>query len=381
MGDFNPVDISDPIAVRINDGGSPHAILGRCTRNAVTGTINLREAGAYRDFAAVDLYERKELYGHPESLCEDPYFFKIVPLLYRTWMYHYYFGSEHTLAKSKGNDGIMNMVLEKQVIDAPVTAGRWSSAILYAPAAMISCVTADITSVIITAIFLWFMLAVSVLCNSPRFYTWVRPITIGPRIVYMIIVLVRMFSNASDGFYVILGGLGMLGCAIVDVVRGDLGELTGIRFICNYEVIKILPQRVFVCRRNGADRLEMFGPHGKVHEFVTGQGNWSHDMALIAEIRGLVVELRPMSRQDWSTAWAERADTSKPVFFMGLDIFKPGIRSIDRLQFEEMKQGKAGKEAELVALINSSESPFTKQPGPPGRQSMKPSMTMIASGD
>merc|ERR1719491_2121782 len=106
---------------------------------------------------------------------------KCSPLPYRTWIYHYYFGRGEHLSRAVGDHGVMEKVLGQSCIDAPMAAGRWSPLVCYAPAALISCITADFLTAFGCSTMAIFNLLACVGANSPFWYAWLRAITGFPR--------------------------------------------------------------------------------------------------------------------------------------------------------------------------------------------------------
>lgn len=355
-----------PIAVRRNDRGrktSDFSILGEAMRSPVTGKVHLKHASILRDFAMVDLWERQALYGTARDLAHDPYLFKIVPMPYRTWAYHCYFRDPHELALGKTDNSILERVLDEIHIDAGTAGGRWSSAICYAPAAFIACLTADPMTSLLFALFTGFLLIASVLTNSPAHYRLSRAVMVLPRLVFMIFVLSRMTSldaGGSGAFHALAFVLILL-CILVDFY-GDWQQLWSNGVTCTYKVMKILPNRLFICRREGAAFLED-PDYSPVSEVVTGMGNWEPEMCLLVEIRGLVCQLKPLTELDWTKAFEQRQNSAymgggeaMPLSFMGLDIFNPTHRSLDEHDLELALKKKCATTSMLEMLAKSKMS-------------------------
>jgi len=357
-----------PVAVRMNSGGGKKSvtdddddeenqgggcqkctILGKCRRNPITGEVLLGNASILADFAIVDLWERVALFGNPADLVEDPYIFKIVPMPYRTWMYHHYFADRQYLAKSGGSNGIMDRVLaENTVDDARIRAGRWSPSLCYTPIAFISCLTADMITVYFSILMCVGLIGTAMLANSPRWYGWVRLQTSPLRLVYFGLIVIRMTSGAS-GFIVFAYVLIIL--LMLADFSGDYMALMASGSHAKYKVIRILPSRVFVARRSGAAFLED-DDWTPVSELISGVGAWTRELALIAEIRGLVCQLKPMSVKDWTMACEQRNSTGRPLSFMGLDLFNKHHRTVDEIELEKMLLQPEGSVHALIEKID-----------------------------
>lgn len=330
----------DPVLLRLNtlreDGGSNMAdstsILGKCRRNAVTGQVLLHDAAILSDFALVDLWQRNALYGQPEELAKDPYVFRITPLPYRTWMYHTFFGNSSEMASAEGCNGIMFKVLTAPALDRPYRFdGLWSPFLCYVPAAFVSCVAADFTTTIVAAIMCCIILTFSVLCNRPRFYTFVRLFTFLFRYGFLAFVAYRTTVISQESTNKLIGCVVILLCLLVDFL-GDLQAVASARLLCRYKVIKECPNRIFVCRRFGGAFLTQ--DYAEVSPLVTGVGAWTDELALIAEVRGLIVQLKPMLLEDWEYVCRTKALNGEPMRYMGLDLFNKEHPDMDAVDLE-----------------------------------------------
>lgn len=345
-----------PIAIRMNEesGAAVCSILGQCKRNPITGQCLLQNASISTDFGIVDLWERDLLFGSADELAHDPYLFKVVPLPVRTWIYHYYFGREEHMSKARGDHGVMERVLDHQVVDANLAIGQWSPAVCYAPVALVSVFSGDSLTSFVCIAAAVFNIVVAAGANTPRFFHWVRPITAVPRFVFFFFICVRLGQIAGEGAGAILSCLVIIVLLLVDFFRGDIPAISGAGNHCNYRVVRVLPNRIFVCCRNGAAFLED-KDRGKVHECISSVGDWHNEMTMIAEIRGLVAELRPMQLHDWELVWQERQSTGRPTTFMGLDVFNNERATVDILDLEVAKKGPDGAKAALMAMVASGQ--------------------------
>merc|ERR1740133_8680 len=105
-------DLHLPVAVRLNDRGAS-GILGKCTRSAMSGKAVLKQATIMTDFC------------------------------------------------------IMNNVLGQSVIDTKKACGCWSPALCGAPASIVSVLTADFLTVIVSLLMCVFNILCSVAANNP----------------------------------------------------------------------------------------------------------------------------------------------------------------------------------------------------------------------
>merc|ERR1712151_839413 len=117
--------------------------------------------------------------------------------------------------------------------------------------------------------------------------------------------------------------------AAVDFIAGDLNELRNYKLVCSYEIFDILSERIYVCRRKGAQHLEeVYGSRGIVNELITGK-TWNSSFHLIADIHGILMELRPMTPDDWWLIKREFHHKQAPMYFIGLDVFDKRCPDID----------------------------------------------------
>jgi len=335
-----------PVAVRLNEGRES-GIMGSCWRSPITGVPVLKEATIMADFSIMDLWERSALYGSPEDLVRDPYIFKIKPLALRTWLYHAYFAESRLVAKAPGESAIVQTVLSHKVIDADKPAGRWSPVLCSVPAAFAAVLTADMSTALLCVLMFLFNMAASILMNTPRFFNLQRLITFPPRFVFFILMLWRLSVRGSDGAIVMLSFIVIILLISFDFMVGDFQALYGYGWLCHYEVLKVLPSRIFVCRKHGSAFLPDPEQYRDVSQKVTGMSHFP-EMVLIAEIRGLLCQLKPMDVEDWQICWENRTESGRPASFVGLDVYNRGMPSIDALE--------AGEQASRVTSVGAKET-------------------------
>jgi len=341
------IDMSQPMAYRVNEKGGS-SIQGKCERNPLTGKAVLKEASVMNDYCIMDLWERSALYGSPEDLIHDPYVFKIVPLAMRTWIYHYLFSRSELIAKSEGANGILKAVLDFKVIDADKVAGRWSPLLCLGPTALIAVFTADFVTAMACIAITVLNLSISVLCNTPQWFGHHRLISFAPRLIFFCLIIVRMFMQIEEGGpIVMLSFVVILALLVIDFIFGDGVAFVSVGLRCNYEVLRILPNRVFICRRHGAAFLED-PDHGlEVSQVVSGT-SYFDEMVILVESRGLLFQLKPMAKADWTAALEYRANTNRPVAFYGLDIFNKKLRTT--VEIDKVAKGAA----EELAAMNAA---------------------------
>lgn len=277
-------------------------IMGAVGRNAITGCVNVRrekkvmeEQGDLPDCSVIDLWKRKLVTGSPQDLDSDMYLFRPHILGYRTWIYHYLF-KHRVVVQSSDENAMIKATLDHMCIDGPISGGRWTPAMAMVPFSVGVALTGDRVLTSVAVMILNFMIFLAGALNSPEAYRFMRPLTVIPRIAYYGVMLAGMLDSAGPGPGFILSLIAML----VDIIAGDFRTLLDYRFTCCYTIEKVLPNRVYVCRRHGAaDYERKFGVRGNVHEKISGKGVWDNSCILIADIHGIITELRPMGYADW----------------------------------------------------------------------------------
>jgi len=324
------------------------ALMGKAWRNPITGQVHLKDFGIFPDFSVVDLFTRDYLFGTADQLSQNPYLFRPVPLPLRTWIYHYIFRMGRVLSVGGADedggahheDAMIRHVLGLPVIDLPDRAGCWSPLMCYVPLVLVVCLTCDTALVVVGICVVVFTLFINWFLNTPDFYRFTRPVSIPLRIGFFVWLIIRMQDEKETETGVVLAVIGFI-CGIIGCLGefglGDCGAICGYRLHCQYEVLRSLPNRIFICRRIGAAGTEERDwDVPPVNECVTGMGSWSFDMALIADVKGLIVELKPMSRADWSEVYEERHWRTHR--FIGIDVYNPGNPTVDTLDAHFQEQ-------------------------------------------
>jgi len=296
----------------------PTHLMGKLYRRAISGEVRMCGAEDFPDYGLVDLYTRPVLESTFGQYVTDEYLFRPVPLAHRTWIYHTYF-REQLQTKSPSEIAMLEMALSERCIDAPMDAGRWSPVMCFAWTALATSLTGNYFIVVPAIVCFALLYLLSKLSNSPGWYKYERIVSFPLRFAFLAFVFMQV--DTSDAVAVIGAALVVLFSAI-DVIWGDISQLFAYRHLCAYDVLSVLPNRVLICQRRGAAHLEdTFGDRGLVPEAITGIGSWARTFTMIADIHGLLFELRPMSQADWQ-ALRIRIDTGrKPPLFVGLDVY------------------------------------------------------------
>mmetsp|Transcript_43644 Transcript_43644/g.100690 ORF Transcript_43644/g.100690 Transcript_43644/m.100690 type:complete len:489 (-) Transcript_43644:103-1569(-) len=314
-------------------------LMGGMTRSFVTGQTGISDLGQSiekeMDFSVIDLFKRTGVAGTPKELANDAYLMKPVPMNYRTWMYHAFHNAGHIIDVTEAlrmvgdGDGLVTHVLGMSCIDVPVIAGRWSSLIPFAIAAMGLSLTGDFLQVCVSLGILSVVGAAAKLMNTPDLYRYLRFLTLPLRLGFFVYLCM---TTAATSLSMILGYLIAISACLVDFIMGDGGIFNGIKFECHYEVLRVLPtSRIFMCRRSGAASIA-HNRHFKIEEGITGMGAWESDMAMIADINGLLVELLPMTTEDWKQLEDKYRTERMPIQALSIGMYNDKCRNIMELE-------------------------------------------------
>jgi len=333
--DLERVPLKDP------ELEEPLSFMGMSSRQPITGRIWTPDQPGFQDFAIVDLYQRKSLPSDLDLLMKDPYLFKPVPMLTRTWIYH---ETLHKVTKKFDENGMIKDALCEVCTDCDVNHGQWSPVMALLVMAMGASFTADLFIFGITVCMTTIMMAVTVAMNNMRWYCLVRGTTFLPRLAFYI--LVAMWLTGSD-----LNGVGVVGfafsavCALVDLGRGDLARLMMRQLNCRWEIVHCLPNRVYVCYRTGAAVYEKwYGSRGGVSELVCGFSPWTKEHGLIADFHGILLELRPMTKEDWNAVYEASFGYDQEFTVLAMNVFNHVLPSLSSIWEAEERRRQADQE-------------------------------------
>mmetsp|Transcript_60747 Transcript_60747/g.130503 ORF Transcript_60747/g.130503 Transcript_60747/m.130503 type:complete len:365 (+) Transcript_60747:69-1163(+) len=339
------------------------ALMGRCKRSAITGDIKLCNMDTFPSFSLVDLCTRKSIPKLSKGGMYDKYVFRPVPMGYRTWIYHDWYRTKRICAGKKGRSietAMMEEVLEQRCIDAPVSGGRWSPLKSWAALALATPLLGDrlVTMLALGVLFVLFFCSRGL--NHPGGYFWLRPTTLPFRLAFFGYLCYWLTGPGSDdmNFGVMVGFLLVLMIFLIDVIIGDVAVVTQYKFTCNYTVVRTLPNRVCICRRHGACSTEdYFGSRGQVDECVSSFGSWEPDMIIIADIYGVLAELRPMEPMHWMQVHREFVNTNVPVSYVCLSSLVYGqdprldMRKLNAFQIWAQSKAEDDGEAESKLVV------------------------------
>mmetsp|Transcript_41975 Transcript_41975/g.96383 ORF Transcript_41975/g.96383 Transcript_41975/m.96383 type:complete len:474 (+) Transcript_41975:53-1474(+) len=299
-------------------------MIGRARRSEVTGLVSFQdgEVSADSDFTLVDFWTRKSISGLPPQLEKDVYIFRAIPMKYRTWLYHQLY-NEGMVYSTSGDDkhsdidGMLKHVLSSSCIDVDVSAGRWAPTMCYAPVALGAAFAGDMTFTTLASLMLIAMAFITRVMNHPAVYRYSRPVTLPIRVGFLIYTCILLPGEFQE---VLAHTLAVI-CALVDLVLGDLMMVLQYRHTCYYTVIRMLGQRVYVCRRHGAATSRFYQGKPMVDEYVSGVGAWDSSMVVITDVQGIVMTLEPVTRNHWEMLLDEAHTLQEPMHFLGLDVY------------------------------------------------------------
>lgn len=306
--------------------------MGATKRNALTGDICISKPFPW--YTVVDLSERTVDFMSLDDCKKDMYMFKVFPLHYRTWMWHYSYNErdiKRMMRRDVGGNPFnqsVNLVLNERCVDATPRMGLFSSVMAFAMLGMFSILTLDITTTYVSLVAICLLTVVARWTNSPSMYWYSRAATFPIRAGLLVLLVIRLADNQLP-----FGLFGFFACILVfvtDFTFGDCVQLIHYRYLCRYKVMRELPGDLFVCRRIGAAHLEeSFGSRGKIPYEITGFAFWKRTYTLICNLHGLLVELRPMEKADWDMIsedlLAERvAGRSAELYYYSLGVYNKG---------------------------------------------------------
>jgi len=334
------------------------SLMGKAFRNPLTGEVSLKDYGNFPDFVVADLWTRKKLSGEIGALTKDPYLLRVIPLQTRTWIYHHNFRGGRALSQSGGEeDAMIRSVLAMPCIDADVAGGRWSSVMFYAPMLIVMSLAKDVTAVVGGIVTIWLTLCLTCWMNTPEHYRLTRLATWPLRAAFLLWTIWRMGAAKNGTAITAVGFIFALIFTVLEMCFGDCGALSAYRMHCSYEVLRQLPNRVFICCRQGAAHSqEIFGERLPPDEKITGIAcdAWRSDFALIADVKGLVVELKPVLQEDWNEAYQDKDRNGTEIRYIGLDVFAPGTATIHAL-LRQMAEQHEVKKAQQSYLGNKAQ--------------------------
>lgn len=324
----------------------------------------MKDVQRHRNFSFVDMNTREHVHDAPERIPEDQHLFLALPMPLRSWIYHdmYQEAVNDNMIGAMSAEALLLGAFKTRCMDCNEKSGLWSPVMLQLPLVPVTLLTGNNIVFLISAIFALACLVISYFTNTYKAYWLNRAITSPFRFVYLVILLANM--KVDDIFTIVGFGVPIFACCL-DFYLGDWQTLMSARFYCHYEVIKHLPNQVFLCRRHGDLDRKRPRPAVGLRESIIGMADpANHTMALVANIEGLLVELLPLKKSLDSFNFHEVHSVREtdegsgkfvaPLRFYGLDIFNDEFRCIQDIEYEQANSSKGFK---------SSSKGFHSRPG------------------
>merc|ERR1719454_732988 len=163
-----------------------------------------------------------------------------------------------------------------------------------------------------------------------------------------------MTACMDKGTFVVMCFSAIIAFLMADFIVGDGMLLFEWGSKSHYKVIRCLPNRVFIVRKLGASFVPDPEAGRAIHQAVTGV-NFFDGLAIIAEVRGMVIQLKPMDKEDWVLACDEMAKERRPLSFVGLDIFNHEKRDVDQLDRWQEAESSSEKQKLLKDMAEREE--------------------------
>lgn len=333
--DFEAISIDKVKLRRVGTSITLSHFFNCTTRNSVTGRIVMKEDRYIPGFVLVDLFGRRRLIGNPEQIMEDHYIFRPHVMSHRSWIYHKFAKDPRKLAQVNGKDsmnGMIKKILSVECIDVDVNTGRHSPLFAWMiSSGFLSC-TGDGALVTMMLVTSFFMCIITYSLNTPERYNYIRVMLLPLRIAVCIGIVLQTNNLTHYISVIVFSALSIL-VLIIDFIFGDLFLIWAYRFQCSYKVLDQLPERVFLCSRQGAAHLDdVLGQRLGITTEVIGCA-WDSRYSLIADLGGLICELRRPRLPELYALLQEFQENQEDYGFLSVKCF-----STDRPNFDSLEQ-------------------------------------------
>jgi len=344
-----------------------NTFMGTTVRNPITGQVRLEGIEDWLDFAFVDLWTRPSLTGSPEQLIKDRYMFKPKALVNRSWIYHGMYFEDQTKdfeseEKEKDHVPAIKRALAASCIDSNISGGRWSSVMVLAPQLFPIVLAGEITLMIVCLVTFLFCLFVAVQTNHHVWYRAQRLVTLPMRLIF----LMTLFNSVSvpdllnQGKVInVLGYIIAVMMTIVDFTMGDAAVVLCRQMESTYEIVQELPHNVWVCRlSNGqppaTNDVQAKRERGVIDKGICGVPNWDEclDLALIADVHGLIVELVKPRKEEWTAFLRIYQQTANPVKYMAQDSFNVMKQTLEDIEDPTRRLKNRALNATYLVMLN-----------------------------
>lgn len=323
-----------------------------CTRRSeLTGVISMKEDRYMPNFLLIDLFTRQRIFGTPEELMEDEYIFVFEAMSLRTWIFHSMMKNEDMIAEATvdANLGMLVKTLDQRVVDAKVQYGERSPLLFWMLCQLCMSVTGDQILCLLGLLITGCMSFVTTSYNTPESFRQHRIWAIPLRIIAIGVMMLRISMQVDVQLYQIVAIMCGIGVLAWDFFTGDWAAVRAYRFMCQYKIIKEIPPRVFCCKRDGAAHIEedLVGDRPKINEMITGF-TWARGNVLIADLNGLLVELRRPRLAEFKALLHDYQQTQNPCGFISFGCYTPdrptweclaeNLQEVDRVRIVKQHQ-------------------------------------------
>jgi hypothetical protein len=300
--------------------------LDKIHRNFLSGVIVAEGVRLNHDFDFVDLQDRPSLEGTPQSILEDEFLFRAIPLPLRTWFYHSTFEDENSIDAmvrlwNEGQKPIRTISdVREDILNASIVEGstwkkgRYSPGIACIIACMTCCFSIDKNAFAVLSCLLVVCVSIAKRTNNARLVNRERLYSLLFRVGTIIWIWTMGTSPPIDRVKPIttssIPGTFRLCCGailFIDVILGDIWYLFRRRTSgSRYKVRLSLEGRVFVCEALGS----LWHQTTTLSSAVIGTELFEEQSAgrpfvLIADIDGILVYLKPLTLSDLPSVTGE----------------------------------------------------------------------------
>eukprot|EP00928_Gymnodinium_smaydae_P096767 TRINITY_DN8612_c0_g4_i1.p1 TRINITY_DN8612_c0_g4~~TRINITY_DN8612_c0_g4_i1.p1 ORF type:complete len:418 (+),score=74.14 TRINITY_DN8612_c0_g4_i1:160-1413(+) len=311
-------------------GATRNRFLGHCSRNPLTGVVDMKNPDFSKDWIMTDMWKRGTFRASLENIQRDKFLFKAKPHALRTWCWH-------NLYKEAADNNSLGSLRELGLFDVLAMrldehANRyWSPLLVFLPLMpLLVSFTLDAAMVVVSVPFLMVQMALDHLTNKFWMFKYSRYISLLLRFPYVILVFVRFNEHLASADVSVLRILGYL-CTVLmmlgDFYVGDIKQLQSKRDGAYLEVLNDLENRVFICRWHGPPHAN---PHYRIPEDICGvpesqqRSSFRHIM-IITVIQGIICELEPLSDADHAWLKMKVVNTNPgedlEMWYYGCDVY------------------------------------------------------------
>lgn len=353
-----PVGVSQLQAVRVGTSLTSSHFHGCTSRNKLTGKIFMNEDRYLPNFNLVDLFGRRLIVMTPQEMLKDQYLFRFEAMPTRTWIFHAIVRDPAAMTNMQIDDSQSSMigkVLGEKVVDIPVATGERSPLLFWMPIIFLMGMTGDQNLVSFSLVSTMLIYAVTHTFNTPKKFTEVRKRLLPLRLASVGFFAWRFLAFPENQEYMPMVCI-LLSIVIIalDFFTGDMRVLKNVRFLASYSIIAELPNRIYLCKRHGAAHFQdVVGEREKIADAVIGKG-FKSTMALIADLNGLLVELRRPTLKEAQMMHEEYQESCTDHGFLSLRTY-----TRERPCFAALDPSLTDEDLEKIVEKNQKDHPLT----------------------